>query len=133
MDKIERVCPNCGTPNAYDRDRCSRCGTSLTTLPAARQSTPLARIDRTGTAALIVGASALVARTGFKRFKQLVLPRVSQALEPRPASKQVVEPSREDEPDYTIRGWRVWSSHRGDEHSSGSEQFEWKVKRKQER
>lgn len=37
--------------------------------------------------------------------------------------------STEESPDLIVRGWRAWSIQRGAEHSSGSEQFEWRIKK----
>lgn len=45
----------------------------------------------------------------------------------------VVERNKGDErPDFIVRGWRAWSWRAGTDHSSGSEQFEWRIKRNNE-
>jgi hypothetical protein len=130
MEKIERVCPNCNTGNPYERAQCQRCGASLTNLPASRQSGLPARIEGASAVALVLGASALIARTGFKLLMSQVLPRVASSLARKPASQQIIDQSHEEQPDYVIRGWRAWSVRRGSEHSTGSEHFEWRINRR---
>ncbi len=130
MEKIERICPNCGMSNAADRARCTRCGTNLTTLPAARSSNLPSRIEGAGAAAVILGATLYIARTGLSLLAREVLPRMAKSLAYKPASKQIVEQPAEEQPDYVIRGWRSWSYRRGAERASGSESFEWRVNRR---
>jgi hypothetical protein len=130
MEKIERVCPNCGTANPYERANCQRCGVALANLPASRGTGVPARIEGASTAALVLAASAFIARTGFKLFAREILPRIAKGLAPKPASKEIVDQSPGDQPDYVIRGWRAWSMHHGTDHSSGSEQFEWRINRR---
>jgi hypothetical protein len=132
MKQIERICPNCGASNDYDRARCSRCGTQLSTLPAPRQAGLPSKVEGASTAALVLGASAFLARTGYRLFRREILPRVIKGLKPKPASEQVIEPAGDDEPDYTVRGWRVWSTRHNDQEASGSEQFEWKIRKTRE-
>ncbi len=129
MEKIERICPNCGTSNAYERTRCVRCGSSLTTLPASRPSNLPTRIEGASAAALVLAASAFIARVGWRLFAREVLPRAIRGLTQKPTSEQVVDQSREEPPAYVIRGWRAWSMHRGGDRSSGAEQFEWRIHR----
>jgi hypothetical protein len=130
MEKIERVCPKCGTGNPYDRSSCVRCGSSLTNLPAQRLSNVPAQIEGASAAALVLAASAFIARTGLKLLARGILPRVASVLTHKPASSQIVDQTTEEPPDYVIRGWRAWSVHRGSDHSSGSEQFEWRINRR---
>ncbi len=129
MEKIERICPNCGTSNPSTRPRCSQCGTQLINLPAARGNDLPSRVEGAGAAALVLSATAFLARAGFRLFVREVLPRVAKELMPKPASKQIVEQPTEEQPEYMIRGWRVWSYRRGDEQASGSEHVEWRVNR----
>ncbi len=135
MNQTERICPNCGASNSYDRARCARCGTNLTTLPARQAPRLPTRWTGPGTTALVAGALAFAGRTGLWLVRNHVLPRVAKSITRPPTAKAKAEPSnkpepvREEEPDYTIRGWRVWSYRRGDDQASGSEQFEWKIKR----
>jgi hypothetical protein len=130
MEKIERVCPNCHTANPYERARCQRCGASLTNLPAPRQAGLPARIEGAGAAALVLGASALIARTGLRIIVREVMPRVASSLARKPAAREIIDQRRDEQPDYVIRGWRAWSVRRGPEHSSGSEHFEWRINRR---
>ncbi len=140
MSKIERICPNCGATNASDRARCVRCGTNLTTLPAKRGASLPARAERVSATALVLGASALIARVGWSLVARQVLPRLVKGLTSRAAPRQVVkQPSEkqvnhppEEQADYVIRGWRTWSVRRGDEQAQGSEHFEWKITRRGE-
>ncbi len=132
MEKIERICPNCGTSNSATRARCSKCGTQLINLPASRANNVPSRIEGAGAAALVLSATAFLARTGWRLLAREVLPRVAKELTPKPASQQIVEPQTEEQPDYVIRGWRVWSSRHGNDPESGSEHFEWRVNRRDE-
>jgi hypothetical protein len=133
MEKIERVCPNCGTGNPYERAQCQHCGTSLTTLPVSQQSGVPARIEAASAAALVLAASAFIARVGFKVLVRGILPRVAKGLAQKPASSQVIDQSTGEQPEYVMRGWRVWSVRRGTDQSSGSERFEWRINRRDER
>jgi zinc-ribbon domain len=133
MAEIERICPNCGTNNPSGRTRCTRCGTNLTSLPARRESNLPARLESASAAALVLSASAFLARAGLKLLAREVLPRMAKGLATKPASKQIVKQAAAEEPDYVIRGWRTWSVRRGDERTSGSEQFEWRINRASER
>ncbi len=133
MEKIERICPKCGTGNAYDRQRCGHCGSSLTNLPVSQQSSLPAQFGGASAAALVLAASAFIVRTGLTLLVREILPRVARELTPRPTSTQIVDQAPEEQPDHIIRGWRAWSVYRGGEHSSGSEQFEWRIKRRDER
>ncbi len=145
MAKVERICPNCGTSNASDRERCRKCGTGLFT-PARRQDNVPARSEGGRTAALVLSAGAIIARVGLRLLVRQVLPRIADRLtekpsrmtidhQPRRASVENApprQPVQEDEPDYVIRGWRAWSVRQNDDHSSGSETFEWRVSRRRE-
>jgi hypothetical protein len=133
MEQIERVCPKCGVSNPYERARCQNCGVILTNLPASRRSSVPARIEGAGAAALVLGASALIVRTGLKLLVGEILPRVVSSVARKPASRQIVDQPPEEQPQYVIRGWRAWSVRRGAEHSTGSEHFEWRINRRDER
>ncbi len=134
MSKIERICPNCGTSNPSDRARCARCGTNLTTLPARRPNNLPIHIDKVSAAALVLGASAFIARQGLRLFARQVLPRVVKGLTPKsapkPTPKREIEPPVQEQPDYILRGWRTWSVRRGDEEAHGTEHFEWRINRR---
>lgn len=130
MQEIERVCPNCGTTNPYDRAQCRHCGAALRNLPAKRQPDLPARFEGAGAAALVLAASTFIAKAGFKLLVRQVLPRIAKNLEPKPASKQTVDQSPEEHPGYVIRGWRAWHVRSGTNQSSGSEHFEWRINRR---
>jgi hypothetical protein len=51
----------------------------------------------------------------------------------KPSRSAIEERRAEDQPDWIVHGWRAWSIHSGDTHSTGSEQFEWRIKRTRER
>jgi hypothetical protein len=129
MEKIERICPKCGTANTYSRAQCQRCGVSLTNLPASQGASVPARIEGASAAALVIAASALIARTGFKLLARELLPRVAKGLARKPASTEIIDQPADEHNDYVIRGWRTWSIRRGSDRSSGSEQFEWRINR----
>jgi hypothetical protein len=132
MTQVQRVCPKCSLSNAYDRTNCQRCGMNLVNLPAVRGSNLPAPVRKISAEALVVGATAFIVRAGMKLLIHQVLPRATRALtkraEPRPIETKPSEPG--PEPDYVIRGWRAWSVRRGEEHSSGSEKFEWQINKK---
>lgn len=128
MATVERICPNCGTSNPQERGHCVRCGTDLIQLPERRASRLPARVEGAGAAALVLGATALVARAGLELLARQLLTRVRRAtLAKTPPTFSTL--SSEARPDYVVRGWRAWSIHYGDKNTSGSEQFEWHIKR----
>ncbi len=143
MMQVERICPKCGTSNPTDRARCRKCGQPLTQLPARRGETLPERIERAGIGGLVLSATALIARAGLRLLVNEVLPRVAESLKQsatasRPDQPRTVdgdktrrEPAIDDEPDYMIRGWRTWSIRHGSDQSSGSENFEWKIHRRE--
>lgn len=132
MQEIERVCPNCGSTNPYVRSQCVRCGANLTNLPARSQLNSPARFEGAGTAALVLAASAFIARAGLRLFVRQVLPRFAKGLQPKPASLQTVDQAPEEQPGLVIRGWRAWHVRSGTDRSSGSEHFEWRITRDDE-
>ncbi len=145
MATIERVCPNCGTSNSSQRARCSKCGTTLTNLPARGQSQVPARGQKAEIAGLALSAGALIARAGFRLFVRQVLPRMrgrnqkpsAMTIDQEPRRNDVERPQsgwpeKDDSPDYVIRGWRAWSVRRNEDESSGSESFEWRVSRRRD-
>lgn len=129
MEKIERICPNCGTGNPYGRAQCLKCGTNLTSLPAPRQPSLPERIEGASAAALAVAASAFIARAGLRLIVRGILPHVVKSLAIKPASPSISDQSPEGQSGYVIRGWRVWSMRHGSQNSNGSEHFEWRINR----
>lgn len=132
MAQIERICTNCGTSNPSDRTHCLQCGMDLIHLPAPQQTTMPTRIDQARAAALIVGASALILRAGLQLFARGILPRLVDGWV-KPSPSAIEERRAEDQSDWIVKGWRAWSFHSGDTHSTGSERFEWRIKRTRER
>ncbi len=130
MSALERICPNCGMANSSERTFCARCNTNLMTLSSRGQANLPARLNNAQATALALGVTALVARVGFNLLTREILPRIFNGSVLKKASSAKVQPISDDQPDYIIRGWRGWSIHRGGEHSSGSEQFEWRIKKK---
>ncbi len=129
MQKVERVCPNCGTANPYESAYCRKCGTNLTStnLPARRGTNSPARFRAPAGIALVVSASAFLARLGLKLLARQVLPRVKESITKKPEPKEIKVAPREEVPDTVIRGWRAWSVRKGEDESSGSEKFEWRI------
>ncbi len=132
MAQIERICSNCGKSNPPDQTHCVQCGIDLIHLPAPRQATVPTRMDQARAAALVVGASMLIARAGLQLIARGILPRLAGGLV-RPSGNPLDQKQGDGQPDWIVRGWRVWSIHSGDAHSSGSEQFEWRIKRTRDR
>ncbi len=142
MSEVERICPNCGASNPYSQARCSRCGADLNRLPVQRSLNLPARAESAGAAALVLGVTALVAREGLKLLARGLWSRMAQgAVRPGAVTRDltvkpnssVVEGQDTERPDFVVRGWRAWSWHSGTDHSSGSEQFEWRIQRNKER
>ncbi len=127
MSTVERICPNCGAINSANRTYCVRCNTNLITLSAREQTNLPARFDKVQAAGLALGVSALIARVGINLLTREILPRLAKRSVVKGASPAKGQPMAADQPDYIIRGWRAWSVHRGEEHSTGSEQFEWRI------
>ncbi len=132
MTQIERICPNCGTSNPSDQTYCVQCGLDLIHLPAPRRTTLPARIDQARAAALVLGASMLIARAGLQLIVRGLVPRLANGLT-KPSGSPIEKKQGDDQPDWIVRGWRAWSIHSGDNHSTGSEQFEWRIKRTRDR
>ncbi len=127
MAQIERICPGCGASNPSDRLHCVGCGIDLVGLPVLRQPLVPMRVDQATVAALAIGASLVILRTGLEMFARGVLPRlVSRWVGPASSS---IEKRSQARPDWIVHGWRAWSIHSGDTHSTGSERFEWRIKR----
>lgn len=97
-------------------------------MPAPRGSNLPARIEGVSAAALVLAASAFVARTGFRLLVRRILPRLAKELVNKSASSQAISQDPVEQPDYVIRGWRAWSVHHGTEHASGAEHLEWRIK-----
>lgn len=137
MQNFERVCPHCGASNSYQNARCQNCGSNLNTLQPAANN-PNRSLVKSGGGALVIGATMFLARVGF----QLALRGVRAGLEraaARATTPRESTPSRAagtDNPtnapdrEYVLRGWRAWSVDRQGERASGSEKFEWTIKKK---
>ncbi len=132
MTQVERICPNCGTSNPAERTNCLRCGMDLVWLPATRPPTMPARADQARAAALVIGATALIARASLELLVRGILPRLMNGRV-KPSSSSLKQRRAGDQPDYIVRGWRAWSVHWDDQHSAGSEQFEWRINRTRDR
>lgn len=131
MSALERICPQCGTTNSADRTHCVRCNTNLITLSARGQSSLPARLENPQAAVFVLGASALIARIGLNLLARAVLPRLVRGVSLKRTPPARKEPSSVEQPDYIVRGWRSWRIQRGEDRSSGSEQFEWRIKKRE--
>ncbi len=129
MATLERICPNCGTANPRERVNCIHCGTNLIQLPERRASRLPARVEGAGAAAMVLGATALVARAGLELLARQLFAGFRRATLAKAPPTTAANRSQEERPDYVVRGWRAWSIHYGDKKTSGSEQFEWHIKR----
>ncbi len=132
MAQVERICPNCGKSNLSNQTHCVQCGIDLIHLSAPRQAGVAARADQARAAALLVGASMLIARAGLHLIARGILPRLAGGLV-RSKNNPLGQRPGDDQPDWILHGWRAWSIHSGDAHSNGSEQFEWRIKRTKDR
>lgn len=134
MASVDRICANCGTVNPIANSRCSNCGTNLINLPARRDETRLSVLKSRGALAIAFGASALIARMGFRIVTRAIVPAIWQAIT-RAARPKAADPNakHDDDADVVIRGWRAWSVRDDRKQSSGEERFEWKVKSKRNR
>jgi uncharacterized membrane protein YvbJ len=129
MATIERICTNCGKANANDQVQCVGCGMNMITLSKPEGISKLpAPMRNARTLGIVLGASALVARVGLGLIAQELVPRLGRSIANRQSSR-ADQATSHDDPDYVVHGWRAWSVHHGAEHSSGSEQFEWRIKR----
>ena len=129
MATVERICPNCGTSNSQEQVHCVRCGTNLIRLPAERASQLPARLEGAGVAAIVLGATAIIARAGLEVLALQLLARVSRSTLAKAPPSAAANRSQQIQPDYVVRGWRAWSIRDGERNTSGSEQFEWRIKR----
>ncbi len=136
MTTVERICPNCGTANPTEQVNCLHCGTNLIYLPASRETRLPARIEGAGTAALVLGATALVARAGLQLLARRLIAHFSQGTSA--GTKPIIIRSKpqtpsdsapQEQPDYIVRGRRSWTIHYGGQKTGGSEEFEYRVKR----
>jgi hypothetical protein len=138
MSQFERVCPKCGTSNAYERSRCSKCGTNLTPLLAPPDQQAISPLTDMSARGLAFAATMFIARVGFRLLWRGVKFGAAQAMtranntaveKDGPVTK-ATRAGDNNTPDFVIRGWRSWSVRDGEKKSSGSEKFEWQIHRK---
>ncbi|MBI4672259.1 MAG: hypothetical protein HY741_11420 [Chloroflexi bacterium] len=132
MPRFERVCPECGASNAYDKTQCIKCRAPLTNAPASRNS-PAALISRKGMAILAWRATKFMTRWGIQLARRgaqrgiekiRARPRVNvqdQTIDgdyeiPQPAAPENFPPARE---------WRVWSGAADDDTSEAKTTLHW--------
>lgn len=132
MPRFERVCPECGASNAYDRTQCVNCRAPLTGAPASNNP-PTAYLSRKGMAKLAWRATKFVtvlgirfawrgAQRGIERVKEHNRVDVKDAtidgdyLIPQPDAPENFPPTRE---------WRVWSGAADDDSSETNTALHW--------
>jgi hypothetical protein len=103
----------------------------------SRETRLPARIEDAGAAALVLGATALVARAGLQLLARRLFARFNQGMRDR--TKPIVigtkpgqdrpENAGQDQPEYVVRGRRSWIIRFGGQQTGGSEEFEYRVKR----
>ena len=104
MPRFERICPECGTSNAFRNSHCDKCRAPLTGV--IQVSPPAAALSRRGVAKLawratkfLTRAGFNLARTGAKRGLEQIQNRNTQDVK-----------NETIDADYKLRDWRVWSS-----------------------
>lgn len=104
MPRFERICPECGTGNAFRNSRCAKCHAPLT--GATQVSPPAASLSRRGMAKLawratkfLTRASINLARTSAKRSLEQIQNRNTQDVK-----------NETIDADYKLREWRVWGA-----------------------
>ncbi len=133
MPKVERVCPNCGTSNAYAQAQCRKCRAPLTGAPASSQP-PAPVLSRKAMTKLawratkfmtVLGATLAWrgARRGVEKFRAARSANVqNETIEgdyivspPEPPTGQL-PPARE---------WRVWSGDRDEDAAPADAALHW--------
>jgi hypothetical protein len=115
--------------NSAAQTYCVRCDTNLITLALQKKSNVPARLETARTTALVVGITALTVRVGLNLLAREILPRVQSGAAAMKRPSRTQQTLTGEPPDYIVRGWRSWLIHRSGEHTSGSEKFEWRIKR----
>jgi hypothetical protein len=141
MPRFERVCPECGTSNAYDKTQCVQCRAPLTGAVDTRKAPP-APLSRKAIAKLTWRAAKFVAGLGVqlaRRGAQRGIDRVT--ARPRVAAKDETiegdyvvpppEPPAASEYFPPLREWRVWSGDADDESSDAPASLHWGAPPKQ--
>ena len=123
MARFERVCPNCGTSNAYDKTQCAKCRAPLTGAPASNQP-PTDFLSRKGMAKLAWRATkfltvmgATMAWRGAQRGVEKIREHRSTDVRSETIDGDYIVPSDAPETaDYfpPAREWRVWSGDTDD-------------------
>lgn len=131
MARFERVCPECGASNAYDKAQCSKCRAQLTGAPAPQEPPP-AVLSRQGMTKLAWRATKFMtvlgvtlawrgARRGIERMRERERIGVKDktidgdfeiAPEPAPELPENFPPTRE---------WRVWSGSTDEDDTAETE------------
>jgi hypothetical protein len=135
MARFERVCPECGASNAYNKAQCSKCRAPLTGAPISNEPPPalLSRQNMTklawrATKFLTVMGMTLAwrgAKHGFEKARERGHENVrgktidgdfEPAPEPAPELPQNFPPTRE---------WRVWSGSTDDDNAESNTNLHW--------
>lgn len=133
MPKIERVCPTCGTSNAYARTQCAKCRAPLTGAPASAQPPELfwsrktmAHLAWRATKFMTVMGATLAwrgAQRGVEKFR---------ATRRHNVQNETIEgdytvPSPDASPEHLspARVWGVWRDERADDTASADAALHW--------
>lgn len=105
MPRFERICPECGTGNAFHKTQCGKCHAPLTGAVNSARPAP-APLSRRGVAKLAWRATKFLTRAGFRLARQGV-ERGVESIQNR--NTQDVKNETVDG-EYKLREWRVWSA-----------------------
>lgn len=128
MARFERVCPDCGTSNAYDKAQCVKCRAPLTGAPASPQPMPpvlsrttMAKLAWRATKFMTVMGATLAWRGAQRGFEKIRESR-SGNVQNETIDGALVVPADSPETDASFppaHEWRVW---RGDADDDSAEQ-----------
>jgi hypothetical protein len=89
MERVRKICPQCGAANPMEADRCVECGATMRgSLPILRESKLPVPWKEVG-ASLALGAAALAMRAGWRLLQALLERRDVEPVSLRTASSAV--------------------------------------------
>ncbi len=134
MARFERVCPECGTSNAYDKTQCAKCRAPLTGAPASN-TPPTPILSRKGAAKLAWRATkfltvmgATLAWRGAQRGIEKIREARSNNVQNETIDGAYIVPGDAPEPEIQLpptREWRVWSGDPDDDSTEQKTSLHW--------
>lgn len=126
MPRFERVCPECGTSNAYDKAQCVKCHAPLTGAPASQpppapvlSRKTMAKLAWRATKFMTVMGVTLAWRGARRSVEKIRAARSGNVQNTTIEGDYVVPP--DETPNAPVeyfppaREWRVWSGDRDDD------------------